>query len=363
MKKNINLKNFKTLLFLIFIVIFFILIILIFNIKFNDKFIKKDNGVKNEKIKIGLIVGYGGFGDKSFNDMQYNGIVKAKNLFPQIEISYYAPLNKNDIENKIIEFIKNGVKYIIIGEGYYGKDIIIKLAPIFENVNFILLDNKFDNYLKNMSSVLFKQNEVSFLTGALAAYFTKNKSLLFFGGMKLDVIDDFYIGFEQGINYVSKNEGKEIKIYKEYFSDYISEEKVWDSPDEAYKLINNLYKKYKFDIVYAVAAGTNLGVFRACKELSIFSIGVDSDQDYLLPGVVLTSAMKRLDNAIVKIVQKIVNNDLKNINYDFGLKEGGGSLTNFNFTRDIIGDEVISKIKEIEQKIIDGEIKVGSIFK
>ncbi|MCX8058303.1 MAG: BMP family ABC transporter substrate-binding protein, partial [Spirochaetes bacterium] len=256
---------------LIILILFFIIFTLFYFFRINKSLTKVQtlNKKFQTKTKIGVIFGYGGLGDKSFNDMQYNGVIKAKNMF-NIDITYYAPKDKNDIINKINQFVGEGMKYIIVGEGYDGLEVIKELAQIYKNIHFILLDNKFDKYLNNMSSVLFKQNEVSFLVGALSSLVSKKKSILFFGGMNLDVIDDFYVGFEQGAKYVVSD----IKINKVYFSDYIESEKVWNSPKEAFEVIDNLYNKMKFDIVYAVAAGTNLGVFNACKKNNIFSIGV-----------------------------------------------------------------------------------------
>lgn len=346
-----------TYIIVIFFIIFLLLFFLFINKEIRNKSITLSKADRNEKIKIGLILGYGGLGDKSFNDMQYNGLVRAKNLY-NIDIIYHAPKDKSDIEAKIDDFVKKGIKYIIVGEGYEGKEIIEKFNLIYKNVHFILLDNMFDIYPQNVSSILFKQNEVSFLVGCLSALFSKNKKVAFFGATKLDVIEDFYIGFEQGVKYINPN----FKINKIYFSDYIDEAKVWDSPKEAFDITNKLYSELKFDIVYAVAAGTNIGVFNSCKVNNIYAIGVDADQDYIIPGIILTSAMKRLDNAIVFIVDLIINNKLENKNYILGLKEGGVSLTEMKYTKDILGEKIINKLEDIKNKIINGEIKVKTIF-
>ncbi|MCX8059416.1 MAG: BMP family ABC transporter substrate-binding protein, partial [Spirochaetes bacterium] len=135
-----------------------------------------------------------------------------------------------------------------------------------------------------------------------------------------------------------------------------------NSPKEAFEVIDNLYNKMKFDIVYAVAAGTNLGVFNACKKNNIFSIGVDADQDYLVPGVILTSAMKRLDNAIVLIIDLIINNKLEPKNYVLGLKEDCVSLTEMKYTKEIIGNKVLNQIEDIKKRIINGEILIKTVF-
>lgn len=315
--------------------------------------------IKEEKnIKIGLITGFGGLGDKSFNDMQYNGIVLAKKLYG-VDFQYFSPQNFQDIINETQALIDDGCKLIIIGEGYIGQKILDLFALKYSDTTFIVLDNKIEKLYPNTAAVVFKQNEASFLAGFLAGEMTKKNSVGFIGGAKVDVIEDFYLGFTQGVKYSNQKS----VIYKEFLSDYIKDfEKVWDNPEVAYDVAKNLISKKGVDIIFAVAAASNIGIFNACKNYRIFSIGVDTDQDYIIPGTILTSVMKNLDQAIVFIVGKYLKKDIKPIIYYLGIKENGVALSPMLYTKDLIGEERIKKIYSLQKKIIDNEISVDSIF-
>lgn len=324
-----------------------------------NKYLKIDNIKSNPKnVKIGLITGFGGLGDKSFNDMQYNGLLLAKKIY-NIEFQYFSPQNFDDISKYTQVLIDNNCTAIIIGEGYIGHKVLDRFAEKYPNIKFVILDAICQKLYPNTASILFKQNEVSFLVGYLAAEKSKNKSVGFIGGADIDVINDFYSGFEQGVKYANTN----CKIEKEYISSILNDfEKVWDSPDIANKIALKLILKKRVDVIFAVAAASNIGIFNACKQNSVFSIGVDTDQDYLIPGTILTSALKNLDQAIVFIIEKIIDNKFESKTYYLGLKENGVGLSPMIYTRNFIGEDVIKKIYTLQKKIVDGELTINTIF-
>lgn len=316
---------------------------------------------KNEyfiKIKVGLITGFGGLGDKAFNDMQYNGLVLAKKLYG-IDFEYFAPKNFEDIMKYTQILIDNGSNLIIIGEGFIGQKVLDQFAPKYPQIKFFVLDNLCENLYHNSASVLFKQNEASFLAGVLAAEMTKKDRVGFIGGAPISVIEDFYIGFNQGINYIKSD----CKVEKDFISNYVKDfENVWDAPKISYEIAKTMIREKGVDIIFAVASASNIGIFNACKDYSIFSIGVDTDQDYINPGIILTSVLKNLDQAIVFIVDKVIKNNFESKSYYLGLKENGVGLSPMIFTKDIVGDDIIKKINLLQKKIIDGQISVKSVF-
>lgn len=352
--------------FYIFIIIIIVIVILLGLfwsnimkiIKVNDKADSSTIKVDTKKFKVGLITGFGGLGDKSFNDMQYNGLILAKKLFG-IDFLYFTPQNFQDIINNTQTLIDNGCKLIILGEGYIGQKVIDMFAQKYPAIKFVISDNKVDRLYPNSASILFKQNEASFLAGYLAASMTKKNKIGFIGGVEIDVIEDFYIGFFQGIKYYNNN----LIVYKKYLSDYIKDfEKVWDNPEVAYNTAKEMILKKDVDIIFAVAAASNLGIFNAAKEYSIYSIGVDTDQDYIVPEVILTSVLKNLDQAIVFIIGQVLENKFESKTYYLGLKENGVALSPMLYTKDIIGEDRIKEIFILQKKIIDNEILVDSVF-
>jgi basic membrane protein A len=328
-------------------------------IKINNKADSNAIKLETKKFKVGLITGFGGLGDKSFNDMQYNGIILAKKLYG-IDFLYFTPQNFQDILNNTQTLIDNECNLIILGEGYIGQKVIDIFAPKYPDIKFVVLDNIAERLYPNCASIVFKQNEASFLAGYLAASMTKKNKIGFIGGIDIDVIEDFYIGFHQGVKYYNDK----LIVYKKFLSDYIKDfEKVWDNPERSYNIAKDLILKKEVDIIFAVAAASNIGVFNAAKEYSLFSIGVDTDQDYIVPGVILTSVMKNLDQAIVFIIRKILENKFESKIYYLGLKENGVALSPMLYTKDIIGEERIKELFILQKKIINNEIIVDSIFK
>lgn len=343
--------------FLILFSLFFKDIQNIYKNIWNKETIKYDT--KNEnRLKVGLITGFGGLGDKAFNDMQYNGLILAKNIF-NIETQYFTPKTFDDIETYTQVLIDNGFNLIIVGEGYIGQKILDKFAPKYPDVKFVILDSLIEKLYNNCASILFKQNEASFLAGVLAASITRRKRLGFIGGIEVEVIKDFYIGFEQGIKYIKPD----CKIESDYISNYIKDfEKVWNSPFESYKIAKRMIIEKDVDIIFTVAAGSNIGIFNACRDYSIFSIGVDIDQDHIIPGVILTSVLKNLDQAIVYIIGKVMKNNFESKVYHIGLKENGVGLSPMLYTKNIIGEKIIEHLAKLQQDIIEGKIIVKSIF-
>ncbi|MFN3410870.1 MAG: BMP family protein [Exilispira sp.] len=309
-------------------------------------------------MKVGLITGFGGLGDKSFNDMQYNGLLLAKNIY-NIETQYFTPKSFDDIETYTQVLIDNGFNIIIIGEGYIGQKILDKFAIRYPEVKFVVLDALIEKLYNNCAAILFKQNEGSFLAGVLAAMITKKNKAGFIGAANVDVINDFFTGFQQGVNYIKPI----CKVELDYISNYVKDfEKVWNSPFESYKIAKKMITEKDVDIIFAVAAGSNIGIFNACRDYSIFSIGVDIDQDYIIPGVIITSVLKNLDQAIVYIIGKVIKNDFESKVYYLGLKENGVGLSPMLYTKNVIGEEIIEHLAKLQQEIIEGKIIVKSIF-
>ncbi|MCP4629671.1 MAG: BMP family ABC transporter substrate-binding protein [bacterium] len=309
------------------------------------------------KYKFGLATGLAGLGDKSFNDMQYNGMILAKKKYG-ISFIYDSPATVDDDIPVIEGLIEKGCNVIIAGGGYHMKDPVDILSQKHPGVKFIILDDFANKYHKNVYSVALSQNEGSFLAGALAAQMTKTGNIAVIGAMNIDIINDFVIGYKAGAKYIDKS----VNVIVKYISEKDGNINPFTAPKVAKNMSIELYDQDHVDIIYSVATASNMGVFAAAREKGKYAIGVDSDQDFHAKGLILTSMMKRLDAALVYIIGLLMDNKIENKPYVIGLENKGVSLTPMTYTRHIIPDACIKKLDRIRDDIINHKITAPTVF-
>jgi len=337
----------------LFISIFLILLIILsFGCKEKETD-KIDNNQLNQKkeIKVGLALGYGGVGDMGFNDLQYNGLIKASKDF-NIDIAYKVPeSNTEDAMEKIIQELINEKCNLIFVAGFLAVNPTYKLAELNKNIHFVVLDNSMD-IKDNISSVIYAQHEGSFIVGYLAAEVSKTKKIGFIGGVDIPVIKAFETGFKEGIAY----SGEKIDLSIEFCS-RLPDFSGFDAAETGNRIANEMYQS-GIDVIYAVAGATVPGIIESAKSNKKFVIGVDSNQDSLAEGYVLTSMMKRLDNSVYDLIKLFLDKKLENKVYVYNYSNNGVSITDMKYTRDKISNDIIQRIKEIEKDIAEGKIKV-----
>ncbi|MBS1705080.1 MAG: BMP family ABC transporter substrate-binding protein [Armatimonadetes bacterium] len=298
---------------------------------------------EGKKLKIGIVFDRGGLGDKSFNDSAWRGIQKAEQELG-VEIRKVETKNEKDYEVNQSTLADAGMD-LVIAVGLNQETALRNVAAKFPNVKFAIVDGSVK--APNVRELRFKEEEGSFLVGYLAGLTTKSKKLGFVGGMKLDLILKFQYGYMAGAMYADKT----ITILPAKFTDN------WDDTQKAKAAANVLFADGA-DIVYHAAGRAGLGVITAAKEVGKLAIGVDSDQDDIAPGSVLTSMIKKVDAAVFATIK-----DLKDGKYEAGevrydLKSDGVGTSEFKNTKALIGEANIAKMEEIKKKIIGGEIKV-----
>jgi basic membrane protein A len=306
--------------------------------------------------RVALIIAQGGLGDLSYNDMGFAGATKAVQDFG-IELK---PIESPDPVGQGEKLLRDAAKAgfdLVITLEYTHFDPLGRVAPDFPNVLFSILNIEVKQ--PNVVSVIFKEHEGSFLAGALAAMVTRDpnipginpqKIIGVIGGTKSKGIDKFLVGYEEGAHYIDKDV-QVLRAYSETFGD----------PAKGKELALAMFEQGA-DIVYQVAGGTGQGIIAAAKETGHYAIGVDADQDYLAPGHVLTSMLKRVDIAVYDLIDRLCQGTLKGgTTVFYGLKEGGVGLSEMKFTRHLIPREYIDKINELREKIISGEIKVTDV--
>ena len=227
------------------------------------------------------------------------------------------------------------------------KDAVTAVATAFPDQKFAIVDEQVD--LPNVASLKFKEHEGSFLVGALAAMMSKTNTVGFVGALELPVIQKFQAGFEQGAKYVNPN----IKT----LSVYLGGANPFNDPASAKAKTETLIQQGA-DVIYHAAGGSGNGMFQAVKEKGVFAIGVDSNQDDIIPGFVLTSMLKNVDTAIFNTVKSVLDGKFEAKVQEFGINENGVGTTDFKLTKDKIGEENIKKLEQIKEDIKAGKIQV-----
>lgn len=296
-----------------------------------------------KKLTIGLVFDSGGRGDKSFNDSAYRGLDRASKELG-IEAKTVDSAKESDYATNLDALAESGCD-LIFAIGINMQKAMSEVAPKHPNVKFAIVDAPVDS--PNVRSLVFKEEEGSFLAGYLAGLMTKSGKLGFVGGQEIDLIKKFQAGYEAGAKTANPSV---VVLPAKYTGD-------WNNVDLGKQNAKTLFGQGA-DIVYHAAGKCGLGVINAAQEVNKYAIGVDSDQDHLAEGRVLTSMIKRVDESVFQSIK-----DLKEGKWDTGvkvydLKSSGVGLSEMRFTKDAIGEANLAKVTEISDKIIAGEIKV-----
>lgn len=305
-----------------------------------------------KKIKVGLVFDVGGRGDKSFNDAAYAGLQKAQKELG-VTGEYREPGEGAHREAHLRNFAK-GDTDLIIGVGFLFTDEITELAHDFSEKKFACVDYSVtEDMPENLAALTFREEEGSFLVGAIAALTSKTGKIGFVGGVESPLIKKFEAGYLQGAKHVKP----EIEVRAVYAG---VSDTAFKDPQKGKELANSLYDA-GVDIIYHASGSTGLGVFKAAEERKKMAIGVDRDQaDEAAPGVILTSMVKNTDQAVYNIIQETAAGKFKGGVHASGLKEGGVGYVYNEKNKDLIGEETHKKVEELKQQIIDGKIKVST---
>ena len=305
-------------------------------------------------IKIGLITGTGGLGDKSFNDIAYAGALRAQEDFG-IELDYSQPTAIAEYEGIQIDYAKTGEYTLIICVGFDQAEALEITAEAYPDQNFALVDMVVDK--PNVASLLFKANEGSFLAGVVAGMTTETDKAGFVGGMDIPLIRDFWEGYEAGVLWA--NPSAEV-LEPVFVGD-------WGDPAKGKELAVSLIG-FGADTIFAAAGGSGLGALEAIHENDIIGFGVDSCQDYLYPEII-ASMTKRVDIAVYEMIEDAVQGNFAGDFYEKGVADGWTGCSRlpeeedfweetFDFEETPLDATVLSKLNEAKDGIVDGSIIV-----
>jgi len=298
-------------------------------------------GPKPGQLTLGMVTDVGGLGDRSFNDSAYRGLLHAKsNLDAYVQV--LQSRSAADYQPNLIA-LTNLHFDMIYAIGFLMSLDLDQVAKQNPTQRYAIIDAVVDD--PNVVSITFREQDGSFLAGALAAMVSKAHHIAFLGGQDIPLIRKFEAGYIAGAREVDPSIRVDVK-YVGNFDDVAAGEELSDV------LFNG-----GADIVYAAAGKCGLGTADAVKSRAgDYMIGVDSDQDALVPGKILTSMVKKVDVAVYDVAEALRDGKPMHGHVIFGLKDGAIGLTDFRYTRSAIGSANLRRLHAIETAIVDGRI-------
>jgi len=295
-----------------------------------------------------LIFDLGGKFDKSFNEAAYEGAERWKaetgGSYKELEMQSEAMR-----EQALRRLAQSGANPIVM-TGFAFGEVLNKIAPDYPDTKFVIIDTTVEQ--PNVQSVVFTEEQGSYLAGIAAAKASKSGTVGFIGGMDIPLIHKFECGYAQGFK-AARPDGKVIINYTG------TTPAAWNDPVKGGELLKAQVSQ-QADVVYAAAGGTGIGVLQAAADAGVLSIGVDSNQNHLHPGKVLTSMVKRVDNAVYDAFT--AGENLETGAQVLGLAEGGVGYALDDNNKDLITEEMQTRVDEVSQQIQSGEIEVHDYY-
>lgn len=293
-----------------------------------------------EGIRVGLITDVGGVNDGSFNQSAWEGLQRAVTDLG-IEANYLESATDADYAPNIETFVDEDYD-LIISVGYMLADATKAAAEANPDSRFAIIDDATIE-LDNVTCLMFRQEQASYLVGYVAGLMTKSNNIGLVIGMANENMNQFGYGYCAGA--LDANPDITIQQFNaNSFADSAT------GKTNANTAITN-----GADIVFHAAGATGLGVIEACQEAGVYAIGVDSDQSSVAPDTIITSAMKRVDNAVYDTVESLLDGSIQGGVHTYDLSVSGVDIAP---TQDLLTEEVIAAVEEVKTKIINGEVKV-----
>jgi basic membrane protein A len=314
---------------------------------------KAETPASGTGLKVGLVFDVGGRGDKSFNDAAYAGLERAKRDLG-IDFVTLETGEGTDREAAMRQLAAGGSK-LVFGVGFLFSDDIRQLATEFPETKFACVDytlKEGEALPPNLVALKFKEEEGSYLVGALAALISRTQKVGFVGGMEIPLIKKFEAGYRAGVSAVDPK----AKVIVKYAG---TTGNAFKDPTKGKELALSEYHQGA-DIIFHASGSTGLGVFEAAREMNKLAIGVDSDQHDEAPGFVLTSMIKRVDNAVFDTIREVTQGRWSGGVRVFGLAENGVGCVYDERNQALIPDPVRKTVDSLRAEIVAGRIKVPS---
>lgn len=300
-----------------------------------------DDTADKSDFKIGLVTDTGGVNDQSFNQSAWEGLQKVEEEYG-VTVNYLESSGDADYIPNITSFIDEDYD-LIISVGYMLADATREAAEANPDQKFAIIDDSSCSDLDNVTCLMFKQEQASYLVGYVSGLMTETNNVGFVLGNASETMHLFGYGYLAGV--LDANPDAKIQQYNAAsFADAAG------GKSAATTMVTN-----GADVIFHAAGGTGVGVIEGCKEAGIYAVGVDSDQSYLAPDTIITSAMKRVDIAVQTVSEEAINGTISGGIETYELSNGGVDIAP---TTTLLPDDVVSAVEEIKQKIISGEVTV-----
>lgn len=282
---------------------------------------KAPNTAKNDNFKIALLLDEGGVNDQSFNQSSWEGALRAKEQFG-VDVSYLEAKQESDYMQNIETAIDQEAD-LIIGVGFKLTDTIKEAAENYTDQKFAIIDGTYDEIPSNVVPILFNEEQAGYSVGIIASQMTNTNTVGFIGGMDIESVTGFYDGFLKAIN----EENKDIDVLLQFANSFTDASK---GKAIAQQMIVN-----GADIIFTAGGGVNSGVWEACVENNIKSIGVDMPSNQFAPNTIITSALKNVGTGVELVIQDLINDNFK-----------GGEVKMFDLSNNGVGYEVTDHLSE-----------------
>jgi basic membrane protein A len=309
-------------------------------------------------VDVGVVFDLGGRGDKSFNDGAYIGAERAEKELG-VHVRFIEPGEGSDRESGLRLLAAEGMD-IVIGVGFIFTDDLTQLAKEYPNTKFAGVDYSVATDQggrvipppPNLAALKFREEQGSFLVGALAALVGKSKKVGFVGGMDFPLIQKFEMGYKAGVKKVCPD----CQVISQYAG--VTPE-AFRNPGKGKELALSQYQQ-GVNVIFHASGSTGLGVFEAARQTGKLAIGVDADQFKEAPGFVLTSMVKGVDNAVFDVIKRVKEGRFQGGIYQYGLAENGVGYVYDTNNEKLIPADVRARLESLKQDIIAGKIQVPS---
>ncbi len=303
-------------------------------------------GDDDASIRVGMVTDNAGINDMSFNQSAWTGLLNINDSMG-VRVSYIESASDDDL-SRDLERISDDGNDISWGIGYKFADAVIEMAQKHPDRNYAIIDYSYDKVPSNVTCAVFRSQEPAFLVGYIAGNCTRTGKVGFIGGVDTSVITPFRYGFEAGLKAADEKLGKTTKLETAFLDSFSDHER---GRVQALKMYDD-----GCDIIFQAAGGAGIGVIEAAKETGKYVIGVDTDQSYLAPANVLTSAIKKVDVAISNItVQYSMQDNIGGQVIQYGLSEHATGIpeNHANFS-----DELYNEVMDLQRQIIAYQLDV-----
>ncbi|MCR5178645.1 MAG: BMP family ABC transporter substrate-binding protein [Lachnospiraceae bacterium] len=293
---------------------------------------------------VGIVTYSGGIEDGGFNQSAWEGLQRLSGM-TGCETKFLESYAEGDLQKNIHSLIEAGGD-LCWGTGYGCEEVLLEEAKEHPETSFAIIDYAYEDTPSNMTGVMFRAQESSFLAGYVAGSVTETGKIGFVGGETNEVIDQFQYGFQAGVLYAGRESGRDISVETAYAGTFSDSKKGRELADE-------LYGK-GCDIVFHAAGETGTGVIEAAREAGKYAIGVDKDQAYLAPSNVLTSVLKDVNTAVYRVSCDFISGeDIGGKTVELGLAEDAVGLSE---DHSLYSDEIYDKMLSLKDEIAEGKL-------